>query len=156
MKRKEVSRKLDKEIAVYTDGSCVSGKGGYCAIIRNGKSQRILCGSVPNSTINRTELTAVIKGLSAVPCGSSVTVYTDSAYVERAINEGRLTAWQKNGWHRIRTGAPVQNADCWLELSRVIHDARLETKFVKLKAHKGHYFNDCADRLARQAARQRN
>lgn len=143
-----------KRISVFTDGSCLGnpGKGGYCAIIRRGKEQRTITGSVSYSTNNRMELTAIIEGLSAVPYGSVVTIYTDSGYVERAVNEGRLAIWQENGWRRIKTGEPVKNADRWLVLSEVIKNRNLDVSFVKLKAHKANYFNNYADSLARMAA----
>ncbi len=143
-----------KRISVFTDGSCLGnpGPGGYCAIIRRGKEQRTITGSVSHSTNNRMELTAVIEGLSAVPYGSSVTVFTDSGYVERAVNEGRLALWQQNGWRRIKTGEPVKNADRWLVLANVIKNSNLNVTFVKLKAHKANFFNNRADSLARMAA----
>ena len=154
-KRKGVSH-VDrrKRISVFTDGSCIGnpGKGGYCAIIRNGKTYRTITGSVSRSTNNRMELTAVIEGLSAVPHGSAVTVFTDSGYVERAINEGRLALWQQNGWHRIKTGEPVKNADHWLVLCELIRKRNLDVEFVKLKVHRANFFNNRADCLARMAA----
>ncbi len=143
-----------KRISVFTDGSCIGnpGKGGYCAIIRRGKEYRTITGSVSYSTNNRMELTAVIEGLSAVPHGSAVTVFTDSGYIERAVNEGRLDVWQQNGWCRIKTGEPVKNADRWLVLVDLIKNRKLDVSFVKLKAHKANYFNNRADCLARMAA----
>jgi len=143
-----------KRIRLFTDGSCIGnpGKGGYCAIIRRGKEQQTITGCVHCSTNNRMELTAIIEGLSAVPYGSAVTVYTDSGYVERAVNEGRLAVWQQNGWHRIKTGDPVKNADRWIVLSETIKNKDLDVSFVKLKAHKANYFNNLADHLARTAA----
>ena len=111
-----------KRISVYTDGSCIGnpGKGGYCAIIRDGKHYRTINGNVSHSTNNRMELTAVIEGLSALPHGSAVTVFTDSGYIERAFNEGRVRVWMNNGWRRIKTGEPVQNADRFLVLCELI------------------------------------
>ena len=143
-----------KRIQVFTDGSSFGnpGKGGYAAIIRNGKSNQIITGSVPNSTNNRMELTAVIEGLTAIPRDSAVTVFTDSGYIERAVNEGRLAVWQKNGWRRIKTGEPLKNADQWLVLCELIRNSNLDVQFVKLKAHKSNYFNNRADSLARMAA----
>ena len=143
-----------KRIQVFTDGSSFGnpGKGGYAAIIRNGKSNQIITGSVPNSTNNRMELTAVIEGLIAIPHDSAVTVFTDSGYIERAVNEGRLAVWQKNGWRRIKTGEPLKNADQWLVLCELIRNSNLDVQFVKLKAHRSNYFNNRADSLARTAA----
>lgn len=143
-----------KRISIFTDGSCYGnpGKGGYCAIIKKGKEYQTITGSVTASTNNRMELTAVIEGLSLIPRGSLVTVYTDSGYIERAVNEGRLALWQKNGWHRIKTGEPVKNADCWLVLYNLIRNNNLDVKFVKIRAHKTSYFNNHADYLAKKAA----
>ena len=140
---------------VYTDGSCDGnpGRGGYAAIIRTGWCCKEIVGSVPHSTNNRMELQAVIKGLAEVKPCSNVTVFTDSAYVEQAVNQGRLDAWRSNGWRRIRTGEPVQNKADWLVLLDTIHGRKLNVRFQKLSAHKGHYFNERADFLARQAAK---
>ena len=145
-----------KRISVFTDGSCFGnpGRGGYCAIVRSGKEHRIITGSVPYSTNNRMELTAVIEGLAAIPHGSVVTVFTDSGYIERAVNEGRLLKWQENGWHRIKTGEPIKNADRWGVLCKIIKNNDLDVRFVKIRAHKSSYFNNCADRLAKQAAQK--
>ena len=143
-----------KRISVFTDGSCYGnpGRGGFCAIIRNGKESQTITGSVPFSTNNRMELAAVIEGLTAVPEGSAVTVFTDSGYIERAVNEGRLKEWQNNGWRRIKTGEPVKNADRFIVLCEIIRNRNLDVRFVKCMAHKANYFNNRADRLAKQAA----
>ena len=142
------------KVLVYTDGSSFGnpGKGGYAAIIRNGNQHQSITGSVPWSTNNRMELTAVIEGLSAVTYGSSVTVLTDSQYVEKAFNDGLLDIWKQNGWRRIKTGEPIKNDDQWLVLANVIKERDLHVRFVKLAAHKANVFNNRADYLARQAA----
>ena len=98
------------------------------------------------------ELTAVIKGLSEVRPNSKVTVYTDSQYIEDAFNSGRVEQWRNNGWRRIRTGTEVKNKDGFSILLDTIKERKLEVKFQKLTAHKGHKLNSRADFLARQAA----
>ena len=142
-------------VSVYTDGSCNSnpGPGGYAVILKSSKFYKEIVGKVPHSSNNRMELAAVIKGLSEIKPGSSATVFSDSKYVVAAVNEGRLEQWQKNGWRRIRTGEPVQNRDQWMVLYKTIKNNDLNVRFVKLTAHKGNYFNNRADYLARQAAR---
>ena len=144
-----------RPVSVYTDGSCNGnpGPGGYAAILKCGRFYREIVGSVPHSTNNRMELTAVIKGLSEVKPHSKVTVFTDSAYVEQAFNSGRVQQWQANGWHRIRTGTEVINKDTFSMLLDTIKNRKLEVKFQKLTAHKGHRFNERADFLAKQAAK---
>ena len=145
-----------RPVSVYTDGSCNGnpGPGGYAAILKCGRFYREIVGSVPNTTTNnRMELTAVIKGLSEVKPNSKVTVYTDSKYIEEAFNSGRVEQWQNNGWRRIRTGTEVKNKDSFSILIDTIKDRKLEVKFQKLTAHKGHKLNNRADFLARQAAK---
>ena len=143
------------QVSLYTDGSCNGnpGPGGYAAILKKGRYYKEVVGSVPHGSNNRMELLAVIKGLSAVKSHSNVTVFSDSQYIVSAVNEGRLAEWQTNGWRRIRTLAPVKNADLWKVLLSIISDRKLEVKFQKLSAHKGHKLNNRADFLARQAAK---
>ena len=144
-----------KPVSIYTDGSCNGnpGPGGYAAILKCGRFYKEVTGTVPHSSINRMELLAVIKGLSEVKPFSNVIVYSDSSYVVSAIIEGRLEQWKRNGWQRIKIGTPVLNRDQWQALCATIKDRNLVVRFQKLKAHKGNYFNERADFLARQAAK---
>ena len=144
-----------RPVSVYTDGSCNGnpGPGGWAAILKKGRWQREIVGNTPHGSNNRMELQAVIAGLSAVRPGSSVTVYSDSQYVVDAINDGRMKLWQNNGWRRIRTLEPVRNADLWRYYLSIVQERKLEVKFQKLTAHRGHKLNERADFLARQAAK---
>ena len=142
-------------VSLYTDGSCDGnpGPGGFAAILKKRGYRKEIVGSVPHSTINRMELMAVIQGLSAVKPYSKVTVLTDSSYVEKAVNEGRLMVWSNNGWRRIRTHEPVKNADLWQRLVGIIKSGKLDVSFRKVAAHKGCRDNERADFLARRAAK---
>ncbi len=142
-------------VSVFTDGSCDGnpGKGGYAAIIKKGRCYQEITGTVPHSSNNRMELIAVVKGLSEVKPCSTVTVYSDSQYVVAAINEGRLSQWKNNGWRRIRTLEPVKNADLWRYYLNLVSDRKLDVRFQKIAAHKGHKFNERVDFLARRAAK---
>ena len=57
-----------KIVALFTDGACRKnpGPGGWAAILRYGDAERELSGGEANTTNNRMELTAVIKGLEAL------------------------------------------------------------------------------------------
>ena len=144
-----------RPVSVYTDGSCNGnpGPGGYAAILKCGRFYQEIVGSVEHSTNNKMELTAIIMGLSEVRPNSKVIVYTDSQYVEQAFNSGRILQWQANGWRRIKTGTEVKNKEGFSMLLDTIRDRKLEVKFQKLTAHKGHRFNERADFLAKQAAK---
>ena len=61
-----------KKITLYTDGSCIGnpGPGGYAYILIYGDLKKEFSGFEDNTTNNRMELTAVIKGLNQIkePC----------------------------------------------------------------------------------------
>ena len=137
-----------KELKIYTDGACSGnpGKGGYCAIlIYNGK-EKVVSGSELDTTNNRMELLAVIRGLQTLKVPCSVELFSDSQYVTDAFNKGWITNWQKNDW-KTSSKSPVKNKDLWLEpLSLLkVHNV----KFIKVKGHSDNQFNNRCDELAR-------
>ena len=82
---------------IYTDGACSGnpGNGGWGAIIIDDKNEKIISGSVKDTTNNRMGLTAVIEALKMVD--GEVTVFTDSKYVKDGIEEW-INKWKLNGW----------------------------------------------------------
>lgn len=141
-------------IELYTDGACSGnpGPGGWGCLLIAGKHARRLSGYEPDTTNNRMELTAVIRGLSALTRPSEVLVTTDSTYVKNAFTEGWLDSWQTKGW-KTKTGKPVKNQDLWLELSRLRRVHVLTWEWVE--GHSGHLQNELCDELARQAIKSR-
>ncbi len=100
-------------ITIYTDGSSRGnpGPGGYGTILMAGTHRKELSGGYRYTTNNRMELMAVIKALEALKKpGMHLTVYSDSQYVVRAVNEG----WLKN-WIRMDFKGK-KNKDLWLLL----------------------------------------
>ena len=57
-----------KDIVLYTDGACSGnpGKGGWAAILQYAGHEKVLSGGEVETTNNRMELMAVIKGLEAL------------------------------------------------------------------------------------------
>ena len=136
-----------KELKIYTDGACSGnpGKGGYCAIlIYNGK-EKVVSGSELDTTNNRMELLAVIRGLQTLKVPCSVELFSDSQYVTDAFNKGWITNWQKNDW-KTSSKSQVKNRDLWEELLRLlsIHLVR----FVKVKGHSDNEYNNRCDQIA--------
>ncbi len=86
----------------------------------------------------------VISALSALKEPCEVTLYTDSQYIVKAINENWLRAWIKAGWKR--KGGELKNVPLWQELSKLleIHDV----KFVWVKGHAENRYNNRCDELA--------
>jgi len=134
-------------VDIYTDGACSGnpGPGGWAAVlIYNGKEKE-LCGGKKDTTNNQMELTAAIEGLKALKVPCRVRLYSDSAYLVNAFNNGWLKKWQSNGW-RTSKKEPVENRDLWEELLALsrIH----EIDWIKVKGHADNEYNNRCDRLA--------
>jgi ribonuclease HI len=129
-------------IEVWTDGSCIRnpGPGGYAALVINGTSRTEVAGSDPDTTNNRMELTAVIRGIAAVDASRSVTVFSDSTY---ALLGERIARTRKP--NRV-------NRDLWLELIAVTGKRSAPIIWTKVKGHSGIAHNEYVDRLAKEAA----
>jgi ribonuclease HI len=132
---------------VFTDGSADPnpGPGGWGAVyVRDDQIVAEAHGHEPDTTNNRMELTALIAGYDLVPPGERTTVYSDSNYCVRLINEW-AASWARNGWRR-KTG-PVKN----LDLVKALYEratARPELTLRWIKAHDGSRWNEYADALS--------
>jgi len=139
-----------KKVTIYTDGACSfnPGPGGWAAVLLHKGREKQIFGFNPETTNNRMELSAVLEGLKALKEACDVTVYTDSAYIHRAFEQGWIDRWQTNGW-RTAAKQPVENQDLWkaiLEASK-----KHSVKYKKVKGHAGDKYNDMCDKLARDA-----
>lgn len=135
-----------KKVCIYTDGACSGnpGPGGWAAILTYGENERELSGGERETTNNRMELMAVISALTALKESCEVELWTDSQYIEKAINEGWLAGWKRRGWKR--KGGELKNIELWQELDRLL--GRHEVNFNWLKGHDGHEYNERCDALA--------
>lgn len=131
---------------MYTDGACRGnpGPGGWGVLLLSKDREREICGGEPATTNNRMELTAAIRGLAALKRRCSVTIYTDSTYLHKGIDEW-LANWKRRGW-KTSARKPVKNEDLWRELDRLAsqHDVR----WCWVRAHAGNPGNERADALA--------
>ncbi|RKF21127.1 ribonuclease HI [Altericroceibacterium spongiae] len=139
-----------KRVEIFTDGACKGnpGPGGWGVLLRMGRHEKELSGAEPDTTNNRMEMTAVIKGLNALiePC--EVDLYSDSKYVIDGITKW-VHGWKKKGWITA-SKKPVRNADLWHELIAAAKAHKIEWHWVK--GHDGHEENERVDRLASDAA----
>jgi ribonuclease HI len=139
------------EIVIYTDGACDPnpGRGGWAALIITANRKMEISGREDESTNNRMELTAAIRALRSIKEPSSVTIYTDSQYLQKGIGEW-LSGWIRKDWRT--TSGKVANRDLWEELiaAEKPHTVRWEW----LRGHDGDPNNQRVDLLARKA-RQR-
>ena len=136
-------------IKIYTDGACSGnpGKGGWAAIILDGKNQSSISGSENKTTNNRMELMAPIMALKKIKIKSEITIYTDSRYVKDGITEW-IKKWKLNNW-KSSNKKPVKNKDLWLKLDRLCEKNSVTWKWVK--GHSTNKYNNLADELATQA-----
>lgn len=141
-----------KHVAIYTDGAASGnpGPGGYGVILEFQGKRKELSGGYRRTTNNRMELLAAVVGLEALKERCEVTLYTDSAYLVNALNEGWAQRWRAHGWMRNKN-EPALNPDLWERLLRLCEQH--EVHFVWVKGHAGHPENERCDQLAQEAAR---
>jgi ribonuclease HI len=139
------------DVQLFADGACSGnpGPGGWAFVLRHPASGKELelSGGERETTNNRMELTAVIRGLEALKRRSAVEVVTDSQYVGKGFSEW-LPKWKANGWRR-REGAqwkPIKNEDLWRQLDELL--SRHIVRFTHVRGHAGHPENERCDTLA--------
>lgn len=138
-------------VQLFTDGACSGnpGPGGWAFILRHASSAKELedSGGEADTTNNRMELTAVVRGLERLKRPCRVELLTDSVYVGKGLSEW-MPKWKANGWKRREGKAlkPVKNEDLWRQLDKLVstHDV----KYTRVAGHSGHPENDRCDELA--------
>ena len=133
---------------IYTDGACSGnpGPGGWGTILLYKDIKKELSGKSDNTTNNIMEITAVIEGLKQLKFECEVEVYSDSAYVVNAFNNGWLYNWIKNNW-KTSGKETVKNKELWQELYQLTKKHKV--KFIKVKGHSDNELNNRCDELAR-------
>lgn len=138
-------------VLLFTDGACSGnpGPGGWAFILRHPGSGKEIeqAGAESDTTNNRMELTAVIRGLEALKRPCRVELLTDSEYVAKGIAQW-MPSWKANGWRRGRgaKSAAVANVDLWKQLDALL--AKHEVTVRHVRGHSGHPENERCDQLA--------
>lgn len=139
-----------EKITIYTDGACSGnpGPGGWGCILMHNGNKKELSGGSKDTTNNIMEITATIEALKALKFPCEVDLYSDSAYVVNAFNQGWIYNWLKKGW-KTAGGEPVKNKELWVTLYELtkIH----KVTFHKVKGHADNEYNNKCDELARAA-----
>jgi len=134
---------------MYTDGACSGnpGPGGWGAVLIAGKHRKELSGGSRQTTNNRMEMMAIIKGAEALKRSCRVDIHTDSKYVMHGITEW-LEGWKSRGW-MTAAKRPVKNVDLWKRLESAL--GRHDVHWHWVRGHSGVPENERADELARRA-----
>ena len=144
-----------KKVKIYTDGACSGnpGPGGYGVVLLYGEHKKELSGAYDNTTNNRMEIIAAIKGLESLKERCQVTVYSDSQYLVNAITKGWVKKWQANNWMRNKT-EPAKNVDLWIRLLELLEKHQVE--WVWVKGHADNELNNRCDELAVKAIKEQS
>ncbi|MGD1916951.1 MAG: ribonuclease HI [Phycisphaerales bacterium] len=135
-------------VELYTDGACSGnpGPGGWAYILKHAASdsEKEGSGGDGDTTNNRMELMAVIRGLEALSKPTRVDLYSDSQYVLNGLKSW-MASWKKRGW-KTASKQPVKNQDLWMRLDELMATHTLS--FHWIRGHNDHPENERADRLA--------
>ena len=141
-------------VEMYTDGACKGnpGPGGWGVLLRYQGTEKRLHGGEAETTNNRMELMAAIRGLEALSRACRVSLTTDSQYVMKGITEW-MDNWKRRGW-KTASKKPVKNIDLWQELDSLLEKHQVEWHWVR--GHTGHPENEIADQLANRGVDELN
>ena len=125
-----------KTVSLYTDGACSGnpGPGGWGVILEYMGHEKELSGGEANTTNNRMELTAVIRGLEQLKEPCIVELYSDSKYVIDGLEKGWAEGWKKRGWIKSDK-KPALNPELWDRLLELVHNHDVRYHWVKGHAH---------------------
>lgn len=140
---------MGEPVEIFTDGACRGnpGPGGWAALLRYGDHEKIIRGAEAETTNNRMELEAAIRGLAELKRPSRVVLTTDSQYLRQGINDW-VPRWKRNGW-KTAARKPVKNKDLWERLDALIVHHEIEWHWVR--GHSGHRENELVDEAANLA-----
>ena len=139
-----------KKVTIYTDGACSGnpGPGGWGAVLICDDVKKEISGAQKHTTNNIMEITAVLEALKLLKYECDVKIYSDSAYVVNAFNQGWIYNWRKNNW-KTANKEPVKNRELWEELYDLTK--KHKTEFIKVKGHSDNELNNRCDYLATSA-----
>ncbi|HLQ37604.1 MAG TPA: ribonuclease HI [Planctomycetota bacterium] len=139
-------------VTIHSDGACLGnpGPGGYGTVLQSGAHRRELSAGFRRTTNNRMELLGAIKGLEALQHACTVTLFSDSTYVVKAMRERWPHGWRERGW-LTAAKKPVANQDLWQRLLALAAVHTIEWRWVR--GHSGNRDNERCDELANAAAR---
>jgi len=157
------------EYMVYTDGSCpqnvTGGPGGWAAVFVKGYHDplnppayseslihHIESGYEELSTNNRMEIGGVLAAVHGfcLPTYSKLIICSDSQYTINGFSTW-VHGWPAKDWRSGKN--PVKNRDLWETALEALKAHHHDVRFVWVRGHAGHVFNELADKVAGESAR---
>jgi ribonuclease HI len=97
------------------------------------------------------ELMAALQGLMQLNKSCEVKLYSDSAYLINAFNQGWINTWNNNGWKRGRN-EEIKNLQLWKSLYEM--NTKHSITWIKVKGHSNNEYNNRCDKLANKAIKE--
>ena len=150
---------MNREIHIYTDGSCLGnpGAGGYAYVaLQNDEIFQEKSGGSVQTTNNRMELKAAIESLDFASSNFNdcvVEVYTDSTYVKKGAEEW-MPKWKEQGWTKKK--GEIKNLDLWKKLDSILTKCKglFSLTWTWVEGHSGNKWNEYVDQSARKKAEE--
>ena len=149
---------------VYVDGACLrNGQPGASAGIgvfwRDGNPHNLSEAAWGEKHTNQiAEIQAATAAIEiALNQGfSHLKIYTDSKYVYNGATDWIVNKWEINNWTNSK-GDTLSNKEDWITLDDIRREYEYDfgpIRWFYVPAHQGHYGNEQADMLAREAAQR--
>lgn len=142
---------MTSEIEIFTDGACSGnpGKGGFGIILKYQDKEKEVTQGFRRTTNNRMELLSVIVALQHLKTKDiPITIYSDSQYVVKAIEEKWLDNWIKGNFKGGK-----KNRDLWIKYYQLSQEFK-KIKFIWIKGHANNPYNNRCDILAVKASKE--
>lgn len=165
VKAKTKNKKIVDVVVVYTDGSCMKGKGGprcgYGVYFPNEElsnmSKKFTNAPLTNQ---RAELYAIYKAIKKITKKidfNRIEIYSDSEYSIKSLTEW-IVSWKKNGW-KTANKKEVLNQDIIKKIDKKLQKYNGKINFTHVRAHTGktdkHSLGNAeADKLATSGAQK--
>lgn len=114
--------------------SCDAGRWRFVLRLPSGETSLEAADEEQETSPERLELLAVIRGLEALSQPSRITLLSGSRAIRRGLEQG-LSNWRENDWQWERYGrlAPVKNCDLWQRLDRLLQYHAVECRPTRLE-----------------------
>lgn len=118
-------------VTIYSDGSYKKSynAGGWACMLVCGPHWKVVAAGEKEITVNRAELTAVLRALEQLTCPCTVDIISDSMYTVNCINKW-IHVWENNQWI-TQSGDEVSNQDLLFKIRDLMYVHQVKAHWVK-------------------------